>query len=105
MAKVSAVAKLTVNADKIDDFMAAMTAMCEYVAANEPGTEQYVAHQSQTEPNVFFITEVYTDQAAVDAHSTSPGMVAFGEALGGVVEGAELTFANPGEYSCTNAPR
>ena len=95
MAKVSAVAKLTVKPDKIDDFPAAWDDMFAHIAANEPGTEHYVLHQSTTEPNVFFMTEIYTDQAAADAHSGSDAMAKLGGSLGDYIDGAQLDFTKP----------
>ena len=95
MAKVSAVAKLTVKPDKVDDFPAAWDDMFAHIAANEPGTEHYVLHQSSKEPNVFFMTEIYSDQAAADAHSTSDAMAKLGGSLGDYIDGVELDFTKP----------
>jgi autoinducer 2-degrading protein len=95
MSKVSMVAKLTVNPDKADDFPAAWDDLFAHIAANEPGTEHYVLHRSKTEPHVFFMTEIYDDQAALDAHSSSDAFAKLGGSLGEFVEGAELHFLAP----------
>ncbi len=42
--------------------------------SEEPGTEQYVLHRSTKDPNTFFVTERYTDQAAFDAHAGSEAL-------------------------------
>jgi len=95
MSKVSVVAKLTIKADKADEFPAAWDALLEHIDANEPGTEHYMLHRSSTEPNVFFVTEVYEDQAALDAHMGSEPFGAFGASLGDFVEGADMQFLVP----------
>ncbi|HEU5302512.1 MAG TPA: antibiotic biosynthesis monooxygenase family protein [Acidimicrobiia bacterium] len=95
MSKVSVVAKLTIKADKADEFPAAWDALLEHIDANEPGTEHYMLHRSSTEPNVFFVTEVYEDQAALDAHMGSGAFGAFGASLGDFVEGADMQFLAP----------
>jgi (4S)-4-hydroxy-5-phosphonooxypentane-2,3-dione isomerase len=38
----------------------------------EPGCLAYVAHRSQKEPRKFLLYERYVDEAALDAHRTSP---------------------------------
>lgn len=95
MGKVSVVAKLTVKADKADDFPAAWEDLLAHVKANEPGTEHYVLHRSSTEPNVFFVTEIYENQAALDAHLGSDVFAKFGASLADVVEGGDMFFLEP----------
>jgi len=94
--KVSVVAKLTIKADKADEFPAAWDDFLAHVDANEPGTEHYMLHRSSTEPNIFYVTEVYENQAALDAHLGSDAFAAFGAGLGGFFEGApDLQFLTP----------
>ncbi len=95
MSKVSAVAKLTIKPEKADEFPSRVDEFLAHIDANEPGTEHYVLHRSITEPNVFYVTEVYTDQAALDAHSGSDAMAAFGASLGDYVENVDLAFLVP----------
>ena len=95
MGKVSVVAKLTVKADKADDFPKAWEDLLAHVKANESGTEHYVLHRSSTEPNVFFVTEIYEDQAALDAHLSSDVFAKFGAGLADVVEGGDMFFLEP----------
>ncbi len=92
MSKVSAVAKLTVKPDKADEFPKAFDDFFAYIADNEPGTEHYVLHRSGASPNVFYITEVYADQAGLDAHASSEAMQKFGASLGDFIENVELDF-------------
>lgn len=37
---------------------------------NEPGNQFYQAHQDPEEPHIFYIFEVYDDEAAFKAHGT-----------------------------------
>ena len=93
--KVSVVAKLTIKADKADEFPAAWDDFLAHVDANEPGTEHYMLHRSSTEPSVFYVTEVYENQAALDAHGSSDAFAAFGGSLGDFIESADLQFLAP----------
>lgn len=95
MSKVSVVAKLTIKADKADDFPAAWDALLDYIDASEPGTEHYMLHRSGKVPNEFYVTEVYADQAALDAHMASGPFAEFGAALGDFIENADLQFLTP----------
>ena len=95
MSKMSAVAKLTVKPEKADEFPAAFDEFFGHISANEPGTEHYVLHRSTASPNVFYITEIYSDQAALDAHSTSDAMAKFGASLGDFIENVDLDFTAP----------
>jgi quinol monooxygenase YgiN len=95
MSKKSIVATIVVKEDKADDFPAAWDDLLAHIGENEPGTEHYVLHRSSTEPNKFFVTELYVDQAALDAHMGSAAFATFGGSLGDFVESADLQFAEP----------
>jgi quinol monooxygenase YgiN len=95
MSKVSAVAKLTIKAEKADDFPAAWDAFLEHVDANESGTEHYMLHRSNKVPNEFYVTELYADQAALDEHMASGAFAEFGASLGDFVENLDLQFLTP----------
>src|SRR5437588_9995993 len=95
MAKVSAVAKLVVKPEKATDFPNAWDGVLEHIAKNEPGTEHYVMHRSNRDPNVFYVTEIYADQAALDAHSASDAFAGLVGTLGDYIETADLDFCEP----------
>ena len=63
MGKVSVIATLTCKDGKGDSFPAAFDDFFRHVEG-ETGTEEYVLHRSTTNPNVFFMTELYADQAS-----------------------------------------
>jgi len=95
MSKKSVVATIVVKEDKADAFPDAWDDLLTHIGANEPGTEHYVLHRSSTEPNKFFVTEIYDDQAALDAHMGSDAFATFGASLGDFVESADPQFAEP----------
>ena len=94
MGKVSVIATLTVKDGKADAFPSAFDDFFRYLEG-EDGTEEYVLHRSTTNPNVFYMTELYVDQAAFEAHSGSDAFAALGASLGDYIEGFELQFAEP----------
>jgi quinol monooxygenase YgiN len=94
MGKVSVIATLTVKDGRGDALVAAFDEFFPNLE-EERGTEHYVLHHSTTNPNVFFVTELYTDQAAFDAHSGSAEFAAFGAGLGDIIEGFDLQLAEP----------
>jgi autoinducer 2-degrading protein len=93
MSKVSIVATITAKDGRGDEIIAAFDGAKDAIAA-EPGTEVYVLHRNQNDPNVFYVTELYTDQAAVDAHMSGAAMQAMA-GIGDAIESFDLQFANP----------
>ena len=95
MGKISAIAKLEVKPEKADAFPAAFDEVFAHIVANEDGTEHYVLHRSNRDPNVFYMTEIYADQAALDAHGKSDAMTALGGRLGDFIANVDLDFCVP----------
>lgn len=93
MSKVSVIATITAKDGRGDEVIAAFEGAKDAVAA-EAGTLVYVLHRNQSDPNVFYVTELYEDQAALDAHMAGPAMAALA-GLGDALEGADLQFAHP----------
>ncbi len=93
--QVSIVAKLTIKPDKADDFPGQWEDLMAHIAANEPGCHHYTLHRSTMDPNVFFVTEIYENQAALDAHMGSDAFAAFGATMGEWVDDADLQLAAP----------
>jgi quinol monooxygenase YgiN len=96
MSKISVLAKITCASGKREEVAAAFDAMLDHVES-EPGTELYVLHDDLGDPDVLWVYELYTDQAALDAHSSSSAMMALFGALGGELMGAppELMLLTP----------
>lgn len=84
---VSVVATLKVKEGTEDQFIAAAEKMITHVKANEPGTLTYLLHRSTQDPTTFVFYEVYTDPAAMGAHSGSTAMAELFGAIGGLLDG------------------
>ena len=83
-----------VHAGRLDDFKR-LCAEFEERTRNEPGCLHYTLHRNANDPNTFYVTEIYENQAALDAHMGSDAFAAFGASLGDFVENADLQFAAP----------
>jgi quinol monooxygenase YgiN len=96
MSKITIVAKLTVQEGSHDAFTAAFADMLSGVKKNEPGVEMYVLSWDNKHENVAWITELYSNADALEAHGSTDHMKAFGEAIGGLLAGRpEIGRATP----------
>jgi quinol monooxygenase YgiN len=93
MGKVSVVATITVKDGRGDELIGAFDGAKDAVAA-EAGTEVYVLHRNQADPNIFYVTELYADQESLDAHMSGAAMAALA-GVGDIIESFDLQFANP----------
>lgn len=93
--QVSIVATLKIKTDKADEFPAQWDELMSHIAANEPGCLHYTLHRNANDPTTFYVTEIYENQAALDAHMGSDAFAAFGASLGDFVDNADLQFAAP----------
>jgi quinol monooxygenase YgiN len=96
MPKISIIAKLTAKEGQRDDLVAAFGRMLDYVGTSEPGTEVYMLHTDDKDPNVCWFYEMYTDGDAAKAHGSSDMMKSVGKELAPFIAGrAELSFVTP----------
>lgn len=84
MPKTAIFAKLTAQPGKGDELLAGLSAMLGPVE-QEAGTELYILHVSESEPDVVRVYEVYSDGDAVAAHMGSEAMKAAGAAMAAVM--------------------
>jgi quinol monooxygenase YgiN len=70
MPHVAIVARVTVREGKASEYIAAFASLIEQ-ADKEPGTLIYAVNRSNDDPHVFWTTELYADDAAFAAHSSS----------------------------------
>jgi (4S)-4-hydroxy-5-phosphonooxypentane-2,3-dione isomerase len=70
VAQVAITARVTVKEGQADQYLTAFERLLEQ-AGKEPGTLLYAVHRSGDDPNVFWTTEVYADEVAFAAHSSS----------------------------------
>lgn len=97
MSKVSIFAKLVAAPGKRDEVRAELAKMFPTVA-DEPGTEVYVLHDDLGDENALWMYELYTDDDALGAHSSSEAMGALFGAIGDLLgEPPLLVMARPVE--------
>jgi quinol monooxygenase YgiN len=95
MATVGEIAKITAAPGKRDELLKVLKRMVAQTES-EPGTLVYVFHEDAADDVTVWSYELYTDQAARDAHGSSPAMAEIGPALGGLLGGApELIKLRP----------
>jgi quinol monooxygenase YgiN len=87
MSEIAVVVKVTAAEGKRDEALAVLGRLVE-AAAGEPGTLEYVVMADSSDPNTILTYELYADQAALDAHASSPTMAEVGQALGGLLDGS-----------------
>jgi quinol monooxygenase YgiN len=85
---IAAIAKLTVQEGKEEEFKAAGAEMVAGVKVNEGGrTLLYTLAQSQKVPTEFYFIEAYADNDAIAEHGKTPHMAAFGGKIGAILAG------------------
>jgi (4S)-4-hydroxy-5-phosphonooxypentane-2,3-dione isomerase len=94
MAKVSLLAKLRVKEGKGDDLIAAFQPLLQQVE-EEPGTLLYIMHRAKDDPDVFWFSELYADDDAFAAHSSSDAMAETAPAFGDLIAEAEMIVSEP----------
>jgi (4S)-4-hydroxy-5-phosphonooxypentane-2,3-dione isomerase len=94
MAKVSLLARLTAKEGKADELMAAFEPLIEQVR-NEPGTLVYVMNRAKDNPDMFWFSELYADDAAFAAHGASEAMAKAMPILGPLIAESELILGEP----------
>ncbi len=83
---IAVIAKITAQSGKRADVVAGMASMLDHVV-NEPGTIVYTLLEDQADDDVIWVYEEYTDQAALEAHSSSDAMKALGGSIGAFLAG------------------
>lgn len=93
--KTSSFVKLTAQPGRRDDLLAALQKMLP-VVADEEGTEVYSFHLDRGDENAIWIFELYTDDGALAAHSSTDAMKGLIEDLGALLGDAPLmVFTTP----------
>jgi (4S)-4-hydroxy-5-phosphonooxypentane-2,3-dione isomerase len=91
MPHVAIVARVTVREGKADEYVAAFAPLLEQ-AEQEPGTLIYAVSRSRDDPNVFWTTEVYADDAAFTAHSSSEAHAAASPVFTELIAASDVTI-------------
>jgi len=80
---------VTIKEGKADEYIAALVPLLEQ-AEKEPGTLLYAVSRSKDDPHVFWTTEVYADDAAFAAHSTSEAHAAAAPAFTDLIAASDI---------------
>ena len=94
MSNIAVIAKITAQPGKRADVVAGMASMMAHVET-EPGTVVYTLLEDQADADVMWVYEEYTDQAALDSHSSSDAMKALGGSIGPFLAGRPETRSSP----------
>jgi quinol monooxygenase YgiN len=95
MAQKAILAKIPAKPGMRADLVKAAQAAIDN-ANTEPGTTYYILHEDDKDADLLWMYELYTDEAARDAHLSSDGMKALGPIMGPFVGGKmELIFLTP----------
>jgi (4S)-4-hydroxy-5-phosphonooxypentane-2,3-dione isomerase len=89
VSQVAIVARITVKEGRTEQYLAAFTPLLEQ-ARKEPGTLLYAIHRSKDDPQVFWTTEIYADDAAFAAHSASEVHAAASPVFTELIAGADV---------------
>jgi (4S)-4-hydroxy-5-phosphonooxypentane-2,3-dione isomerase len=72
-------AHLRVRADVVEPFKLRLLRHARISVTQEPGCSRFDVHQERGDPTLFLLVESYADEAAFEAHRTSPHYLAFRE--------------------------
>lgn len=92
MAKVAVHVKLKAPEGKGGELAAAFDSLYQGPLDAEPGTVMHVVHQVKDEPDTVVFYELYTDEAALAAHSGGDALKAIFPKLAGLVAGPPETI-------------
>jgi quinol monooxygenase YgiN len=88
-------AKLPCQPGKNEAFEKALVDFVNTVRANEPGALTYQLCRSKTDPNMYFMLEIYADAEALAAHGKTAHMQALLPVLGPLLGGAPELIEGP----------
>jgi len=95
MSKVAVIARLEAKSGARQALLDVLSELMGTVESEE-GTLLYAFHEATDHDDVIWAYELYADQAAFDAHSSSSGMAEMIGKLGGLLGGApELHVVRP----------
>ncbi len=84
------VVEFDVHAEHVQAFAQAITANASASLANESGCRQFDVCRDPLRPGIFFLYELYDDEAAVQAHLQSPHFLAMNSATASWVAGKKV---------------
>ena len=90
MSRVSLVPKFTIKPNQMDAFMTAVLRQRDNCLKLESGCEHFDVLRIEEAPNEVLLYEVYTDQAAINAHRETPHYAQFKSDISELVETLDL---------------
>ncbi len=84
---IGVIAAIRIQDGKAAEFEAFFGELAQQVRANEPGNLAYQLTKSRTEPNLYKVLELYTDQDALTHHGGTDYFKAAGPKFGAVLAG------------------
>lgn len=89
------IAELTAREGREAEVRSALTDYAVHVRA-EPGNEVFECYQKEDTPKQFVVYEIYSDEAAFQAHLAAPMNREINQRLSAITEGgSSLTFLTP----------
>jgi quinol monooxygenase YgiN len=85
-----------VKPQAVEKVKRAIVEFVQYVRANEPGTQMYVAWQQQTDPTRFIHLFIFKDSAAQTIHSESDAVKRFEAVYSPELVGGDVVFTDYG---------
>jgi quinol monooxygenase YgiN len=86
MPKIAHIVKLTAAEGKRDEAIAVLGDLVD-ATESEPRTLRYELYVDTTDAVTIWLTEVYADEAALNAHMSSPAMAEIAGSLGDLLDG------------------
>jgi quinol monooxygenase YgiN len=92
------IAKLSALPGKDTELAALLTELAQEVRA-EPGNVAFAVHRLRDDQNVFLVYEIYEDEHAFRAHTSTPHSLIFNQRIKTLVEGgaSQLTWLTSNE--------
>jgi quinol monooxygenase YgiN len=87
MSRIAQIVKITAAEGKRDEALALLGRLVD-ATESEPGTLQYALFADTADEVTIWMTELYTDEEALETHLASPTMAEVGKSLGGLFEGS-----------------
>jgi quinol monooxygenase YgiN len=81
-----------VKASAVERVKAAVKEFCDYVEANEPGSQMYLAWQQKDDPTKFLHLFIFADAAARERHGQSAAVEKFKSAYTPELVGGAVKF-------------
>ncbi|WP_067691526.1 putative quinol monooxygenase [Nocardia jejuensis] len=94
MPQISLLSRIRVKSGRGAEFIAAFRKIFVQ-AEQEPGTLVYLLNRAEDNPDLFWVTELYADEAALSTHRDGPEMTAASGVFAELIAAAEFLIGEP----------